>query len=184
MKIEQNTKQIGGMGEIEEALEEVFSVCNIDLSFEENYNRMQEKAKEVIAKQEKPQQKSNPVMYIFINKGLNLSPGKMAAQASHAAVKASDGSDPKMREDWNKFGFYTKLIMEARDAEHIKTIERYLNERGIKTFIIIDEGRTEIKAHQITALGVEVVDKNKVGEIFQEFSLFKPSLSVNIKWNE
>ena len=133
--------------------------------------------------EKKKRERTNPVMYIFMNKGLGCSPGKMGAQIAHAAVKASDGSKKKLRDDWNKFGFYTKLVMEARDADHLKTIERYLNERDIKTFIIIDEGYTEIPKHTVTALRVEIVDKNELGPIFNEFKLYKPELTFKVKWN-
>lgn len=132
---------------------------------------------------DEPKEKTNPVMYIFINKGLNMSPGKMAAQACHAACLAQRGSKPEMIDDWYKFGFYTKLVMQADNEEHIKTIERYLNERSINTFIVIDEGRTEIRKHSVTALGVEIVDKNIQGPIFQEFDLYKPEYTVKVTFN-
>ena len=127
--------------------------------------------------------KTYPVMYLFCNKKLGMSPGKMAAQVAHAACLAQRGSKPEIVDDWYKFGFYTKLVMEARDADHINTIERYLKERGIKSFIVIDEGHTEIPKHTVTALGVEIIDKNELGEIFQEFKLFKPELNIKIKWD-
>lgn len=131
----------------------------------------------------KIENETEPVMYIFVNKGLEMSPGKMAAQACHAAVKASDISDKKLRDDWNKFGFYTKLVMEARNEEHLKTIQKYLEDRKINTALIIDEGRTEIDAHQATALGVEIIDKNKKGEIFKAFQLYKPEIEIKVKFN-
>ena len=126
----------------------------------------------------------NPVMYLFVNKSLGMSPGKLAAQVSHAACLSQRGSEPSLIDAWYKYGFYTKLVMEARDEEHLRNIEKYLAERDIKSFMVIDEGRTEIKRHTITALGAEVVDKNEVGPIFQEFKLFKPELTLKVKWNE
>jgi PTH2 family peptidyl-tRNA hydrolase len=128
--------------------------------------------------------KPNPVMYIFVNKSLGMSPGKMAAQVAHAAVKASDGSCGSMRDAWNEYGFYTKLVMQARNAEHLKNIQRYLQERSIVSWLIIDEGRTEIEKHTPTALGVEIIDKDAKGEIFKSFDLYKPELTVTVKWNE
>jgi len=128
--------------------------------------------------------KPNPVMYIFVNKSLGMSPGKMAAQVAHAAVIASDKSNPEMRNAWNEYGFYTKLVMEARDSNHLETIMKYLSERNIRSWIIIDEGRTEIKKHTLTALGVEIVDKDIKGEIFKSFDLYKPELTITVKWND
>jgi len=128
--------------------------------------------------------KPNPVMYIFVNKSLGMSPGKMAAQVAHAAVKASDGSTTPLRNAWNEYGFYTKLVMEARDANHLETIQKYLKERSITSWLIIDEGRTEIKKHTPTALGIEIIDKDSLGEIFKSFDLYKPELTITVKWND
>jgi peptidyl-tRNA hydrolase len=115
-------------------------------------------------------------MYIVANEGLGMSPGKLAAQAAHAAVEAYRLSCPipvwhpdqdKLRfegrevvQEWYKGGHYTKIVLGARDSQHLLTLERYIKERGFKTALIIDEGRTEIEPHSPTAIGVEIVDKD------------------------
>jgi peptidyl-tRNA hydrolase len=108
-----------------------------------------------------------PVMYIVANKGLGMSPGKLAAQVAHAAVNAYRLSNTKLgtldqevklRMNWFDTG-HTKIVLEARDTEHLLMVERYLNERGFLTTLIIDEGRTEIDPHTPTALGIQIVDK-------------------------
>ena len=129
------------------------------------------------------EEKMNPVMYLFVNKKLGMSPGKLAAQVAHAACNALRASKPELVEAWYKYGFYTKLVMEARDEKHIENIKTYLEARNIKAEMIIDEGRTEIEKHTITALGAEIVDKNKLGPIFQEFNLYKPEYTVKVKFN-
>jgi PTH2 family peptidyl-tRNA hydrolase len=115
-----------------------------------------------------------PVMYIFINRELNMSVGKAGAQAAHAACNAMRRSDPKMVEAWFLGGHYTKLVMEAADAATLDTYERYINDRGFRTELIIDEGRTEIPPMSKTALGVEIVDKSDehVLATFGEFKLY------------
>lgn len=117
----------------------------------------------------------NPVMYLFVNKGLGMSTGKTAAQASHAAVEAYNKSDQSMIDEWYKGGHYTKLVMEARDTEHLLMIERYLTDRQIRTALIIDEGRTEIDPHTPTALGCVIVDKDdeEVKAIFSSFRTYR-----------
>ncbi len=126
---------------------------------------------------------SRTVMYIFINKGLRMSSGKIAAQASHAAVEAYRISSKEKLAKWYEGGHYTKLVMQATDAENIRTIERYLNDRGVKTALIIDEGRTEVSPHSITALGCEVVDKDEgdTEAIFSEFQLYKDTVRVVVE---
>src|SRR4051794_24157299 len=101
----------------------------------------------------------NYVMYIFLNKGLNMSLGKAAAQAAHAAVEAYAGSPSDAVEDWRSGGHYAKVVFQAKNENAMIKAQRYIEDRGFKTFAIIDEGRTEIEPHSFTALGVEIVDK-------------------------
>jgi peptidyl-tRNA hydrolase len=101
----------------------------------------------------------NPVMYIFVNKGLGMSTGKVAAQVGHAVGRAFRGDDnPEAMDAYIAKG-ETKIVLECRDTEHLLMAERYLNEHGIKTFLVIDEGRTEIAPHSPTAMATEIVDK-------------------------
>lgn len=78
--------------------------------------------------------------------------------------------------EWYVGGHYKKLVMEARDSEHLFTIKHYLEERGFKVALIIDEGMTEIPSHTATALGVAVVDKDDehTKASFSSFKLLKP----------
>ena len=115
-----------------------------------------------------------PVMYIFLNHGLNMSVGKAAAQAGHAAVEGYRLSSFKAQDAWYLGNHYTKIVLKADDGEQLTTVERYLNDRGFKTSLIIDEGRTEIPAFSKTALGVEIVDKSDAhtAATFGEFELY------------
>ena len=127
------------------------------------------------------QEESRPIMYLFVNKGLGMSPGKMSAQVAHAAVESIFISDPELVKTWRlPEKHYIKIVLEARNAEHLDTISKYLEDRKIKTVRIIDEGLTEIEPHQVTALGVEVVDRNVVGKTFESFSLYKPELDIKV----
>lgn len=116
-----------------------------------------------------------PVQYIFANRGLGMSPGKLAAQVAHASVLAADKSKSELLDEWLESGHYTKLVMLALDATHVQTIDRYLTDRGYVTCMVIDEGHTEIPAHSITALGVELVDKDdeRVRQHFSDFALYR-----------
>jgi PTH2 family peptidyl-tRNA hydrolase len=110
---------------------------------------------------------ANPVMYLIANKGLGMSSGKLAAQVAHAAVRAYVLSIPiHFEEDerplvsqWLDNG-ETKIVLEARDTEHLLSVREYVQSRGYRTHLVIDEGRTEIAPHTPTVLGVEIVDKD------------------------
>lgn len=119
----------------------------------------------------------DPRMYIFVNEGLDMSPGKIAAQAAHAAVEAYrlTPETSNVLRMWYCGGHYAKYVMSARSSEHLRDIERYLNDRGFKTALIIDEGHTEIDPIQPTALGVELVDRDNphVAATFSNFELLR-----------
>jgi peptidyl-tRNA hydrolase len=114
-------------------------------------------------------------MYIFLNRGLGMTTGKAAAQAGHAAVEAYRISEPKMLDEWYVGGHYCKLVMLAKDELHLLAIKQYLEDRDFATKLIIDEGHTEIAPLSVTALGVEVVDRDDphVAATFETFKLYK-----------
>lgn len=126
---------------------------------------------------------SKPVMYIFVNRGLGMSGGKQMAQASHAAVEAYRLSGFDIIHGWYKGGHYTKLIMLARDTQHLETIKEYIESRGFSTSLIIDEGLTEIPAHSKTALGVQIVDKEDehTEKTFSSFELYRDRARVIVE---
>lgn len=132
-----------------------------------------------------------PVMYIFANRGLGMSPGKLAAQVAHAAIEAYNLSSPShilldpfdpdrlerakvLMGAWYDQG-HPKIVMLAEDTDQLQWIERYLTERFYRSALIIDEGRTEIRPFTPTALGVQLVDKDdpKVAEHFGSFKTYR-----------
>lgn len=118
-----------------------------------------------------------PVQYIIANQGAHMSPGKLAAQVAHAAVKgvAHDMlSGTPIYWEWNKTG-HTKIVLAARDNDHMLWAERYLVGEGFHGFLIIDEGRTEVDTLTPTALGFPILDKDdeKVQFAFETFKLYK-----------
>lgn len=126
----------------------------------------------------------DPVMYIVLNHGLQMSTGKAAAQAAHAAVEAFrlTPSDSNLLRLWYRGGHYKKIVLLGRDTDHMYNIFTYIYERGFDIVKIIDEGRTEIPSHSLTALGVALVDKSDphVAATFGSFELYKDSdLNLN-----
>lgn len=134
----------------------------------------------------------NPVMYILANKGLGMSAGKLAAQVGHAAVRAyilsTFGTNGVVTEDqlaltgeWLENG-ETKVVIECRDTEHLLSAQKYIESKGFLTYLIVDEGRTEIDPHSPTALGVQVVDKadRKVAAAFADFRTYRDQIKVTL----
>lgn len=117
-----------------------------------------------------------------------MTSGKCAAQAAHAEMLATNdyfGSrdfDPSWYEpqavlhrEWIDSGHYTKLTLKAANSGAMFAIKHYLEARGYRTYLVIDEGRTEIAPFSPTALAVELVDKDdeRVQQHFGEFALYK-----------
>lgn len=125
-----------------------------------------------------------PALYLFVNKGLRMSAGKIAAQVAQAVTGTLMATDPpKVVEWWRGPGHHHAVyVMEARDTEHIGYIERYLNDRGYTTYLMIDEGMTEIDPITPTVLGVEIVDKEDedVAATFSIFKLYKEPRPVDM----
>lgn len=126
----------------------------------------------------------NPVQYIILNKGAGMSIGKAAAQAAHASVegvrisaKVEGGNpwDSSIVNRWYRGGHYSKIVLEVKDELALLKALSYINARGFKAALIIDEGRTEVEALTTTALGCEIVDKDwpHARETFAAFSLYK-----------
>lgn len=111
-----------------------------------------------------------------------MSVGKSCSQASHAAVEAFRISKVDKLAEWYKGKHYTKLVMQARDENHLQNIQDYLTARGFKSEMIIDEGLTEIDSIVKTALGVEVVDKDDehTEATFSTFELYRDTIRVRL----
>ena len=126
---------------------------------------------------------SNCVMYIFINKGLGMSAGKLGSQSAHAAIEAFRISKVDKLTEWYKGKHYAKLVMQARDENHLQNIQDYLTARGFRSEMIIDEGLTEVDSIVKTALGVEVVDKEDphTEATFSSFELYRDSVKITLE---
>lgn len=113
------------------------------------------------------------VQYFIVNKELNMSPGKIAAQVAHAAtISTLDILSPSSRfashkEDfiqWYQTGM-KKVILKGRqkDLEKLEKLEYY----GIR-----DSGRTEIASGSLTVIVLPPMPKSLGKEIVGYLALF------------
>lgn len=112
-----------------------------------------------------------------------MSPGKLAAQAAHASVEGVRISakepwgnpwDASIVNRWYRAGHYAKVVLQT---DNLLVAQSYIDSRGFKSMLIIDEGRTEIAPLTPTAIGVEILDKDlpHVRETFSVFKLYNAS---------
>nr|WP_262370951.1 aminoacyl-tRNA hydrolase [Rossellomorea vietnamensis] len=114
------------------------------------------------------------VQYYVVNKELDMSAGKIAAQTAHAATIStidmlSDSSKfPEFRDvfiQWYQTGM-TKIVLRGRQ----KDLER-LAEKGFYT--VHDSGRTEIASGSLTVIAMPPMPKSEAKAIVGNLSLFK-----------
>ena len=99
---------------------------------------------------------SGLTMALVARADLKLSKGKFAAQASHAAVNAALTASnvcPKNLKDWISNGS-RKIVVEARNLEHLKRIYGEARADGLVAEMITDAGHTEIPAGTVTVVAI------------------------------
>lgn len=119
---------------------------------------------------------TNQVVYIFLNKSLQMSVGKAAAQAAHAAAYCDF-------EPLSKNPHRTIIVLEARDEAHMISIENYLMNRDVNVFKVVDEGVNEILPQTLTAMCTPVLDKNdeKLQLTMSTFKLYRDTVRLSIE---
>jgi peptidyl-tRNA hydrolase len=135
------------------------------------------------------------VQYIVVNKGLHMSAGKLGAQVGHAAVKGyelslvndiqtRDEDGPSVITEWNATG-HTKIVLEATDAAHLIAFREFAKSRGINSWLVIDEGRTEVAPHSPTALGFPILDKadRDVAHTFADLRTYRDPVKVTLEFD-
>jgi peptidyl-tRNA hydrolase, PTH2 family len=131
------------------------------------------------------------VQYIVANKGLGMSAGKLAAQVGHAVQKGLELTISKaggvkefktLMAEYNATG-HTKIVLEARDTEHLSAFREYAKSRGYDSWLVIDEGRTEVAPHSPTALGFPILDKadRDVAFTFSDLKTYRDTIKVTLE---
>jgi peptidyl-tRNA hydrolase, PTH2 family len=118
--------------------------------------------------------KRDLVQYFIVNKELNMSKGKTAAQVAHAAtlstlaMMSSDSPFQNRQTDfveWVQTGM-KKIVLKGKAGELVK-----LEEEGY--FSIHDSGLTEIKEGSLTVVALPPMEKFEAKEIVGHLTLLK-----------
>ena len=104
---------------------------------------------------------------IIINNKLDMSAGKMAAQACHASLGAFEAVDSAVKEDWQEQG-QKKVIVKA---ENLGELKNQADDLEIANFLVKDAGLTELEPGTITALGLGPDQEEEIDKITGDLSL-------------
>jgi PTH2 family peptidyl-tRNA hydrolase len=109
---------------------------------------------------------------IVVRTDLKLSKGKIAAQASHAAVSAADRADRKILSKWKNEG-QKKVVLKVPDMESLMKIKKSCEKLRIVNAVIIDAGRTELQPGTATCIGIGPDREEKIDKVTGSLPLLK-----------
>lgn len=112
---------------------------------------------------------SNPIIYVILNKELNMSAGKAAAQTAHAVAMLGNFNN-----SFIDFNLRTVIVLEAENEAQIRNLNEYLFNEGLSSYYYIDEGANEVGPYSVTAMAVEPIAFNDETrrKIFAPFRLY------------
>ncbi len=104
---------------------------------------------------------------IVFRSDLNLSKGKIAAQAGHAAVSASEEARKHRREWWKAWMVegQCKIAVKVNSEKKLLELEKQAKELALPCALIVDKGLTEIPPGTITCLGIGPAPSEKMDEL-------------------
>ncbi|MHA1910186.1 MAG: peptidyl-tRNA hydrolase Pth2 [Candidatus Kariarchaeaceae archaeon] len=93
---------------------------------------------------------------IVLRSDLKMGKGKACAQASHAAVSASEKARqnrPLWFSQWIRGG-QTKIVVKVTSSEEMINLKEKAEKAGLPIALINDAGRTQLEPGTMTALGI------------------------------
>ncbi|MEF8874352.1 MAG: peptidyl-tRNA hydrolase Pth2 [Candidatus Thermoplasmatota archaeon] len=113
-------------------------------------------------------------LVIVVRKDLDLSPGKLAVQASHASVGCAVKSQKKKNKDfkrWYKEG-QKKVLVRCDDLDHLQFLRERAENEGFVTSLVTDAGLTEVKQGTTTCLGIGPGPNESIDKVTGDLSLY------------
>jgi peptidyl-tRNA hydrolase, PTH2 family len=87
---------------------------------------------------------------------LQMSKGKIAAQAGHAAVSAAQEAYSHHKKWWEAWMFegQKKVAVKVADEKELGEVEEAADRLGLPHALIVDRGLTEVPEGTVTCLGI------------------------------
>ncbi len=112
---------------------------------------------------------------IVLRADLDMSRGKLAAQACHACLGVSERArkrDPEKWEEWLEEGG-RKIVLKVSSERELFEIKEDGKALGIDTYLVKDRGLTEIPSGTVTALGLGPGEESRMDRVTGDLSLLK-----------
>jgi len=121
-------------------------------------------------KQAEPQKGEK--MVIVFRRDLDLSKGKTAAQAAHAAVGLALKGRTLKKSRWLRTGG-KKIVVSVKDLRELFNLKSMAEDMRLKTYLVEDAGHTEVEPGTITCLGIGPCDGDRIDKITGTLPLVK-----------
>lgn len=112
-----------------------------------------------------------PKMVVVVRKDLEMSSGKIAAQAGHAVANLMLGDRNEHFVDWISSGM-KKVCLEGESEAHILELEKKANERGVPCYVVRDAGLTSVAPGTVTCIGIGPASEQKMKKITGSLKLY------------
>jgi len=109
---------------------------------------------------------------IVMRADLNMSRGKIAAQACHASLGAYKKADDRKLKTWELEG-EKKVVLKVNSLEDLFEIYELVKVTDLPIYLVHDAGHTEIPKSTVTCLGIGPDEDEKIDKITQELKLLK-----------
>lgn len=115
----------------------------------------------------------NYKMVLVVRDDLSLSPGKLAVQVSHAAVKCAllSKEDNEYFNRWDKEG-QKKVVVTCEDLDHMNFLKKRAEKERLINIKIKDAGLTEVVSGTETCLGIGPGPNEKMDKITGKLPLY------------
>ncbi|MEM2874371.1 MAG: peptidyl-tRNA hydrolase Pth2 [Candidatus Nanoarchaeia archaeon] len=107
---------------------------------------------------------------LVLRTDLGIGKGKLAAQASHAAVKAVLKSNSKLVEKWDSEGA-KKIVVKVNSEKELLKLYKKASKAKLVSVLISDAGLTQLKPGTKTAVGIGPDDEKKIDKITGKLKL-------------
>ena len=107
---------------------------------------------------------------ILVRQDLDLTKGKMAAQASHASVEAVLKSHKDDTAKWRQQGM-KKAVLKVQDKKELLQYKQKAEDAGLVVALITDAGRTQLAPGTATCLGIGPDQEEKIDSVTGQLKL-------------
>jgi peptidyl-tRNA hydrolase, PTH2 family len=104
---------------------------------------------------------------------LQMSKGKIAAQAGHAAVSAAQAAFNQHKKWWEAWMYegQRKIAVKVADEKELDELEEAADALGLPHALIVDRGLTQVPEGTVTCLGIGPAPAEKIDRLTGKLKL-------------